>query len=44
MPSLELLEARHAAAGLKVLAINFRETDGTVKRFVDQTGLALTVL
>lgn len=44
MPSLELLEARHAPAGLKVLAINFRETDGTVKRFVEQTGLSLTVL
>ena len=44
MPSLELLEARHASAGLKVLAINFRETDGTVKRFVEQTGLSLTVL
>ena len=44
MPSLELLESRHASAGLKVLAINFRETDGTVKRFVEQTGLSLTVL
>ena len=44
MPSLELLEARHAPVGLKVLAINFRETDGTVKRFVEQTGLSLTVL
>lgn len=44
MPSLELLEARYAAAGLKVLTINFRETDGTVRRFVEQTGLSLTVL
>ena len=41
---LNYSESRHASAGLKVLAINFRETDGTVKRFVEQTGLSLTVL
>ncbi len=44
MPSLELLETRHRQTGLRVLAINFRETDATVRRFVEQTGLSLTVL
>lgn len=44
MPALELLEARHAAEGLRVLAVNFRETDAAVRRFVDQTGVTLTLL
>jgi len=44
MPSLELLAARHEADGLVVLAVNHRETDGAVERFVSQTGLGLPVL
>ncbi len=44
MPSLELLAARHAADGLQVMAVNFRETDAAVARFVDQTALSLPVL
>lgn len=44
MPSLELLETRHAADGLRVLAVNFRETDATVRRFIDSAGLTLGIL
>lgn len=44
MPSLELLATRFEAEGLEVLAINFRETDATVRRFLEQTALSLPVL
>ena len=44
MPSLELLATRFVADGLEVLAINFRETDATVRRFIEQTALSLPVL
>ena len=44
MPSLELLATRHEAEGLEVLALNFRETDGAVRRFVEHSGLTLPVL
>ncbi|WP_291144556.1 TlpA disulfide reductase family protein [Hydrogenophaga sp.] len=44
MPTLELLATRHQADGLEVLAVNFRETDATVRRFIAQTGLTLPVL
>lgn len=44
MPSLELLATRHEPDGLRVLAINFRETDGAVRRFLDQTSFSLPVL
>jgi thiol-disulfide isomerase/thioredoxin len=44
LPSLELLETRHEAAGLRVLALNFRETDAALRRFMDETGLTLPVL
>lgn len=44
MPSLELLATRFEADGLEVLAINFRETDATVRRFLEQTALSLPVL
>ena len=44
MPSLELLATRFEAEGLEVLAINFRETDATVRRFIEQTALSLPVL
>ena len=44
MPSLELLATRHEAQGLQVLAINYRETDTAVRRFMDATALSLPVL
>lgn len=44
LPSLELLAARHEADGLEVLAVNFRETDAAVRRFLDRNPLTLPVL
>ncbi len=44
MPSLELLEQRHESQRLKVVAVNFRETDGTIRRFLDATPVSLTIL
>jgi peroxiredoxin len=44
MPSLERLAARQQAKGLRVVAVNFRETDDEVQRFVQQTGLDLSIL
>ncbi len=44
MPSLELLEQRHEAERLQVIAVNFRETDAAVRRFIDATSLSLRVL
>jgi thiol-disulfide isomerase/thioredoxin len=43
MPSLELLATLYQARGLRVVAVNFRETDAAVQRFVQQTGLDLPV-
>ena len=44
MPSLEQLGAMQCDAGLKVLAINYRETETAVRRFLAATPLALPVL
>ena len=44
MPSLQQLATRHQAQGLQVLAINFREADSTVRRFMATTALGLPVL
>jgi len=44
MPALELVATRHEAQGLQVMAVNFRETDSAVKRFLESTGLSLPVL
>ena len=44
MPALEGVQARHAEAGLTVLAVNVREHPGTVQRFIQSTGLGLPVL
>lgn len=44
MPALELLATRHEADGLQVMAVNFRETDAAVQRFIDATALSLPVL
>lgn len=42
MPALQQLAARHP--GLQLLAVNFKESDDTVRRFVQATGLQLPVL
>lgn len=44
MPSLELLAERHAADGVLVVAVNHRETDGAIRRFLAQTPLTLPIL
>ncbi|MFG5406889.1 TlpA disulfide reductase family protein [Piscinibacter sakaiensis] len=44
MPSLELLAERHAAAGLEVLAVNFRETDAAIRRFLGVMPVSLPIL
>ena len=44
MPSLELLEARHEGEGLIVRAVNFRETDGTIRRYLAQSAITLSIL
>jgi thiol-disulfide isomerase/thioredoxin len=44
MPSLELLAQRHEKDRLQVLAVNHREADAAVRRFVEQTALTLPVL
>ncbi|THD63446.1 TlpA disulfide reductase family protein [Phenylobacterium sp.] len=44
MPSLERLAAQHQAQGLQVMAINFRETDGAVHRFLEAVPFGLPVL
>jgi thiol-disulfide isomerase/thioredoxin len=44
MPSLELLEQRHEKDRLQVIAVNFRETDAAVRRFLDSSALSLRVL
>lgn len=44
MPSLELMAQRHEAQGLEVVALNFKEGAGTIRRFLDTTPLDLPVL
>jgi len=44
MPSLELLAERHTRDRLQVMAINFRETDGAIRRFLAQTDCSLPIL
>jgi peroxiredoxin len=44
MPALEQLAARHAARGLQVVAVNYRESESAVARFVAATGLQLPVV
>lgn len=44
MPSLELLAERHAKDGLVVQAVNFRETDAAIRRFLAQWPLTLPIL
>lgn len=44
LPSLELLAERYAKQGLQVLAVNYRETDQALARFIAQYPLTLPVL
>lgn len=44
LPSLELLAQRHERDGVQVLAANFRETDGTIRRFLAQQPMTLPIL
>lgn len=44
MPSLELLAQRHEADGLQVVAVNFRETDAAIRRFMALMPITLPIL
>lgn len=44
MPSLELLAQRHEKDGLQVLAVNFRETDAALRRFMQSLPISLPIL
>jgi thiol-disulfide isomerase/thioredoxin len=44
MASLQALADRHRAEGLQVMAVNFRESDATVRKFVEESALGLPVL
>ncbi|MBX3608198.1 MAG: TlpA family protein disulfide reductase [Piscinibacter sp.] len=44
MPSLQLMAQRHEGDGLLVVAVNYREGGGTIRRFVERTALDLPVL
>jgi thiol-disulfide isomerase/thioredoxin len=44
MPSLQALAERHRTEGLRVMAVNFREADAAVHKFVEETSLDLPVL
>ncbi|BDI05287.1 TlpA family protein disulfide reductase [Sphaerotilus microaerophilus] len=44
MPTLELLATRHEREGLVIVAVNFKEGAGTIRRFVEQTAFSLPVL
>lgn len=44
MPSLELLAERHEKEGLAVVAVNFRETDASIRRYLAQWPITLTIV
>lgn len=44
MPSLELLAQKYEARGLQVLAVNHRETDAAMRRFLQQMPVGLPML
>lgn len=44
MPSLELLAQKYEARGLQVLAINHRETDAAIRRFMQVMPISLPIL
>lgn len=44
MPSLELLAERHSADGLTVMAVNYREGESTIQRFLERMPITLPIL
>lgn len=44
MPSLELLAQAYEAQGLRVVAVNLRETDGAIRRFLAQMPTELPIV
>ncbi len=44
MPALQQLAREHRDQGLQVLAVNYKEGEGAVRRFLQATGLDLPVL
>lgn len=44
LPSLELLDERHGRDGLRVIAVNYRETDATLRRYLAQWPLSLPIV
>ena len=44
MPALEAQARLQGSQGLQVVAVNYREAEPTVRRFVDTTGLQLPVV
>lgn len=44
MPSLELMATRHEPEGLVVVAVNFKESEATMRRFRDQAQLTVPLL
>lgn len=44
MPSLELLAERHLKDRLAVVAVNFRETDASIKRYLAQWPITLNIV
>ncbi|MBK6852601.1 MAG: TlpA family protein disulfide reductase [Burkholderiales bacterium] len=44
LPSLELLASRHAAHKLQVVCVNYRETDGALRRFLQAQPLSLPIV
>lgn len=44
MPSLELLAERHVKDRLAVVAVNFRETDASIRRYLAQWPITLNIV
>ena len=44
MPSLQALAQRHEGEGLLVLMVNYRESAGSIKRFLERVPLSMPVL
>lgn len=44
MPSLEQAAVRHAAAGLVVVAVNFKESEAAIRRFLERTPVGLPIV
>jgi thiol-disulfide isomerase/thioredoxin len=44
MPSLELLAQRYDRQGLQIVAINYRESEATIRRFLESMPLTLPIV